>query len=113
METGAMKTDVKEVDGNIELEMDLPGCQKEEIQAELKDGYLTVYVKKEEVTEEADVKYIKRERFTGSCKRSFFVGKELEQEDINASFDNGVLKLVYPKDKKKEEAEEDRFIKIF
>lgn len=109
-----MKTDVKVVDDNYELEIDVPGFQKEDIKAQLKDGYLTISAEKnEEVNDtDADGKYIRRERHVGSCKRSFFVGEDIEIEDVNASFDNGVLKLVFPKDKPKAAIEENHYIAI-
>jgi len=113
--TPVMKTDVKEVDGNYELEIDLPGYRKEDLQAELKDGYLTVSANtnKEENEKDEEGRYVRRERYTGVCKRSFYVGEALEQEDIKASFENGVLKLVFPKDKQVEpEVEENRYIQI-
>lgn len=103
----SMKTDVREVDGNYVIEIDLPGYKKEDLKADLKDGYLTVSIDKAEELEEneANGRYIRRERYTGSCKRSFYVGEAVEEEDIRAAFDNGVLKLVFPKDKKKPEKE--------
>ena len=100
-----MKTDVKEVDGNYQLEIELPGYKKDQLKAELKDGYLTVSAEKDDTVEEKDEngKFIRRERYTGSCKRSFYVGEAIEQEDIKAAFDQGVLKLVFPKEKEKVE----------
>ncbi|MDO4977775.1 MAG: Hsp20/alpha crystallin family protein [Eubacteriales bacterium] len=110
----SMKTDVKVVNDNYELSIDLPGYKKEDIKAQLKDGYLTISAEKnEEVNEEAeDGKYIHRERYCGSCKRSFFVGEDLEMEDVKASYENGVLMMVFPKDKKKEVVEEEKYISI-
>lgn len=114
MDTSVMKTDVKEKDGNYEVEIDLPGYQKEDLQAELKNGYLTICANKNQESEEKDEngRYVRRERFTGTCKRSFYVGENIEQEDIHAAFENGVLKLVFPKEKQKPVIEENRYIAI-
>jgi len=94
--------------------MDLPGVKKEDVQAELKNGYLTVTAstdsKKEE--KEKDGAYIRRERYTGSFRRSFYVGKEVTLEDIRAKFENGVLKIDVPKKEAKPAAEEKRYVTI-
>lgn len=85
-----MKTDVKDAGDHYELEMEMPGVEKENIKAELKDGYLTVSAetntKKDEKAE--DGKYIRRERYSGSCSRSFYVGDGVKQEDIKAKFED-------------------------
>ena len=95
-----MKTDIHEKDGNYMIEMDLPGYAKEDIFADLKDGYLSIGVEKNETKEDKDDKgnCIRSERYTGSCKRSFYVGEKITQEDIKASFADGVLTLVVPKE---------------
>lgn len=100
-EAPSMKTDVKEVDGNYELSVELPGFNKEDITASLKDGYLTISAKHEESKDEKDEKdkYIRRERRFGSCQRSFFVGDAVTEDDIKGSYNNGVLKLTLPKEK--------------
>ena len=96
---GVMKTDIKENDKEYELTIELPGYKKENVNAELKDGYLIVNATNEKNEEENDDKgYIRKERYYGSCQRSFFVGKNLKEEDIKAKFDNGVLILTVPKD---------------
>ena len=96
---GVMKTDIKENDKEYELTIELPGYKKENVNAELKDGYLIVNATNEKNEEEKDDKgYIRKERYYGSCQRSFFVGKNLKEEDIKAKFDNGVLILTVPKD---------------
>ena len=113
--TPVMKTDVKEVEGNYELAIDLPGYRKEDLQVELKDGYLTVSANtnKEENEKDEEGRYVRRERYTGVCKRTFYVGEALEQEDIKAAFENGVLTLVFPKEKQvAPEVEENRYIQI-
>ena len=96
---GVMKTDIKEDDKEYEVTIELPGYKKENVNAELKDGYLIVSATNEKNEEEKDEKgYIRKERYYGSCQRSFFVGKNLKEEDIKAKFDNGVLNLTVPKD---------------
>ena len=90
-----MKTDIKEIDDGYEIEVDLPGYNKEDIQLEIDNGYLTVTAKKDEEDEEK--KYIHKERYIGECSRSFFVGKDVKEEDIKAKFKNGTLKLTVPK----------------
>ena len=99
-----MKTDIRETDGNYELAVDLPGFDKDEMKLHLKDGYLTIEATRSANKDEKDEngKYLRQERYTGSCSRSFFVGKELTQEDIHAKYDNGVLKVTFPKEVKKE-----------
>ena len=100
-----MKTDIHEKDGNYMIEMELPGYAKENIKADLKDGYLTVTAAKNESKEEKDSKgnCVRKERYTGTCNRSFYVGKEATQENINASFQDGILTLQVPKNVKKAE----------
>ena len=94
-----MKTDVREADGNYEVAIDLPGFHKEDIQAELKDGFLTISASKSLDKDEKDKhgKYIRRERYAGSMSRSFFVGEDVKQEDIHAKYEDGILKLSVPK----------------
>ena len=95
-----MKTDVKEVEDAFEIIMDLPGVEKEDIQIELKDGYLTVSASKTTQFSESgeNCRYIRKERFEGSAKRSFFVGDFANEDNIRASYNNGVLKLTIPKE---------------
>ena len=95
-ESGLMTTDVKDTDKGYEVTMNMPGVKKEDVKAELKDGYLTVSAetntKKDEKAE--DGKYIRRERYSGSCSRSFYVGDGVKQEDIKAKFEDGTLKQI-------------------
>ena len=100
-----MKTDIHEKDGNYIIEMELPGYVKEEIKADLKDGYLTITAHKNETKEEKDAKgkCIHKERYTGTCNRSFYVGDEISQEDIKAAFKDGVLHLTFPKEVQRQE----------
>ena len=102
--TKLMKTDIRETENGYNLEVDLPGFTKENIQAELKDGYLTITATRNESKEDKDAegKFLRRERFQGTCKRSFYVGEYLQDSDINAQFADGVLKLSFPKEKEPE-----------
>ena len=94
-----MKTDVHEKDGNYLLEMDLPGFAKEDISADLQDGYLTISASRNTEDEEKDQKgnCIRCERYSGSCQRSFYVGNDVSKEDIKAAFQDGTLRLMIPK----------------
>lgn len=110
-----MLTDIKESDKGYELEMDLPGFKKEEIKASLENGYLIISAEKGLEQDEKDnegKKYIRRERYTGSCQRAFYVGDEIEQDDIKASFKHGILRLDIPKKQPKPQVEENKFISI-
>lgn len=111
--TKLMKTDIQEKDNNYILDMDLPGYDKSDIKAQLKDGYLTITAQKNTSKEDKDEKgnYIRRERYCGKCSRSFYVGENLKEEDIKASFNNGILKLTFPKEVGKKE-EDIKYITI-
>jgi HSP20 family protein len=101
-----MKTDIKEEDGLYLLSMDLPGYKKEDIKAELRDGYLTIKAEKNDDHEEKNENgYIVKERYSGSCVRSFYVGDEVKEEDIKAAYTDGILHLSFPSEKKQELAE--------
>ena len=109
-----MKTDIRDVDGNYELDIDLPGFKKEDVKIQLKDGYLNIQATREEKKDEKDGKgkYVRRERYTGTCNRSFYIGKSIKHEDIHAKYDNGILHLTFPKEETKKEVEEKKFIAI-
>lgn len=109
-----MKTDVKETEKNYELIMDIPGVKKDDLTAELKDGYLTVSASTSHDNDEkdADGRYIRRERFRGNFSRSFYVGEQLTEEEIKAKFEDGVLKLTIPKQTEKPAVEEKKYIAI-
>ena len=109
-----MRTDVKETEDGFDLEIDLPGYGKEDVKGEIKDGYLTISAYKTDEKEEKDKngKYIRRERFSGNCSRSFYVGENVTEEDIKAKFENGILKVFVPKKTKEPEVEERKFISI-
>ncbi len=125
-----MRTDINEKGDDYVLEVELPGFAKEDIKVDLKDKYLTITAEKttekneesteneenDEVKDEKDakdekVKYIHKERYTGTCKRSFYVGDALKEEDIKASFKDGVLSVEFPKNPEKE-VEEEKLIPI-
>ena len=94
-----MKTDVKEHENQYEVDIDLPGFKKDEISLNLENGYLTVSAAKGLDKDEKDKKgkVIRKERYSGSMQRSFFVGEDVTEEDISAKFEDGVLKLQVPK----------------
>ena len=104
-----MNTDIKESDSEYEMTIDLPGFKKEEISIALENGYLTITAAKGIEKDEAETeeekkqgKYIRRERYSGSCQRSFYVGDQLTTGDIKANFKHGILSLSIPKKDKKE-----------
>ena len=110
-----MSTDVKEVENGYELEMDLPGFKKDEIKASVENGYLTISAARgldEDEKDKKSGKYIRRERYTGSCQRSFYVGEDVTEEDIKAEFKHGILKLFVPKKEVKPAVEEKKYISI-
>lgn len=91
-----MKADVKELKSCYELTVDMPGVKKEDLKAQLKDGYLTICATIND-DDKSEGKYLRRERFIGSFQRTFYVGNEIKQNDIQACLENGVLKLIIPK----------------
>lgn len=111
---GIMRTDVKESDAGYELDIDLPGCKKENVKAELKNGYLTINAETNQNNDQKDEngKYIRRERYYGTCSRSFYVGEDVTQEDIKAKFEDGILKVSIPKKEEKPVIEESKYIPI-
>ncbi len=92
-----MKTDVKQTDNGYEVAVDLPGCKKEDVQMDLNDGYLTIQAVRSHSNDEKDKKgrYLRRESFSGTCARSFYVG-DVKKEDIHAKFEDGVLHIELP-----------------
>ena len=109
-----MKTDIKETAQSYEMTMKLPGVKKEDVKAELKDGYLTIQASSntENNTQDDDGRYIRRERYMGSCSRSFYVGTQVSQEEIKARFEDGILKLLIPKKEAKPMVEDKKYIAI-
>ncbi len=109
-----MNTDILESDNGYELHIDLPGFKKEDIKLSADGGYLTVSAEHNENNDEKDDngKYIRRERYSGSCSRSFYVGEDLKKEDIKAKFDNGILSITLPKQEKQLPEKKDTYIAI-
>lgn len=109
-----MNTDVQDLGDKYQLDIELPGFSKEEIKAQLKDGYLTIDASHNEEKEDKnkDGNYIRRERYMGKCSRSFYVGDKVTEEDIKANFSNGVLKLEFPKEISTQEIEDEKYITI-
>ncbi len=112
-ETKIMKTDIKEKGDNYIIEVDLPGYEKENIELEIENGYLKVTAKIDNSVDDSDEeeRYIHKERIYGECSRSFYVGEDLKEDDVKASFKNGILKLVLPKQEQKK-LEEKKKIQI-
>jgi HSP20 family molecular chaperone IbpA len=106
-----MKTDVRETEGGYELDVDLPGFKKEEIHLELQNGYLTISTEKNlENREEKEGKIIRQERYAGTMQRSFYVGENLTDEDIQAKYEDGVLKIALPKKEAKKVPEKKQIL---
>lgn len=104
-------TDIKEMKDRYELEIELPGFTKENIKAEINNGYLVVSASHNENKDE-EGRYIRKERYTGQCMRSFYVGNHINEEDIKAKFENGILKLEVPKKETQPKIEEKKYIQI-
>ncbi len=109
-----MQTDIEEKEDGYVFSMDLAGYRKEDVKAELKDGSLIIQATKETTDDRKNEngKYIRKERFYGNCRRSFYVGKNVRQEDISAKFEDGVLKLFIPKKAPEPKVEENNYIPI-
>ena len=108
-----MKTDVRETDSGYEVDIDLPGFKKDEINIQLDNGYLSIRAAKGLDKDEQDKegKYIRKERYAGSMSRSFYVGNAITQDDIKAKYESGILRLSVPK-KAAEEIESAKRIAI-
>ena len=111
--TSVMRTDIRDTDDSYELDVDLPGYKKDEINVQLKEGYLTISASKNTENDEKDKKgnYIRRERYNGTMSRSFYVGNAIHQDDIRAKYADGILKISVPK-KTKKEVEQANYISI-
>lgn len=109
-----MKTDIKDSGDHYELDIDMPGYDKDDVSAEIKDGYLTVTANKTENNDEKDDdgKYLRRERFVGSMSRSFYVGDDMTENDIKAAFKNGTLSVCVPKKEEAKQVPEKHVISI-
>ena len=102
-DSSLMKTDIKEMENGYEVTMNLPGVKKEDVKAELKDGCLTISASSNSNKDEKDEegRYIRRERYSGSCSRSFYVGDAVTEDEIKATFEHGALMLTVPKKEEK------------
>ena len=114
-----MNTDIKEDEHGYEMIMDLPGFTKEEVSAKLEDGYLTITANKslendtaKNEKEAKKSKYIRQERYNGSCSRTFYVGEDITEEDIKASFKHGILTLNIPKKEPVKQIPQQKYISI-
>ena len=98
-----MKTDVHETETDFEMDMDLPGFKKDQIKINLENGYLTIAASKEHDNEKKRLgKVIRQERYAGAMQRSFYVGDGIDENDVKARFEDGVLSLTFPKEKEPE-----------
>ena len=110
-----MKTDVREHDDSYEVDIELPGFRKDEVQLSLENGYLNIVAAKGLDKDEKDKKtgkLIRQERYAGNLSRSFYVGEELTEEDIKAKLEHGVLSLQIPKKEAKPQLPEKKYIAI-
>ena len=111
-----MKTDVKETEDGFEVSMDLPGFKKDEISAELKNGYLTIRAERQVNRDTPDGwkpgTYIRQERYSGSLQRSFYIGEGITEQEIHGKFENGTLSLTIPKKPEKEKVPKKHFVAI-
>jgi HSP20 family molecular chaperone IbpA len=108
-----MKTDIRENENSYVMDVDLPGFEKENIKIDLENGYLNIHAKMENSKNEDEKgKFIKRERYFGECSRSFYVGEDIKEEEIKASFNNGILTLEVPKKPEEEKEAEKKYIDI-
>lgn len=112
-ERNLMKTDIREKKDKYVVDIDLPGFEKENISLSLDNGYLNISAKTEkEENNEDEERFVRQERFYGECSRSFYVGEDITEEDINAKFNNGILKIEIPKKEKEEKLPESKQIEI-
>lgn len=107
-----MKTDIREKKDKYIIDIDLPGYEKENISLSLNDGYLEVSAKVSKENKEDDEKFVRKERFFGECSRSFYVGEAITEEDIEAEFKNGILKVEIPKKEETKKLPEVKHIEI-
>ncbi len=112
-ESKVMRTDIKENESNYDILVDLPGYEKENIKIDVENGYLNITASmKKENNEEDKGKYVRRERYFGEATRSFYVGEDIKDDDIKATFKNGTLKLAIPKKETKKEIPSKKYIEI-
>lgn len=112
-ENKIMKTDIREKDGKYLIDIDLPGFEKKDIKIDVTDGYLTINAKmNEDKIDDEKGKYVRRERYFGECSRSFYVGDDVSEDDIKASFKNGILNIEIPKVDEQEKVSSKKYIEI-
>ena len=112
MNFNLMKTDIREDDKSYLLEVDLPGYSKDDIKIDITDGYLTINAKVEKEDNDENKNYVRRERFTGEVSRSFYVGDDIKEEEVKASFKNGILTLEVPKLSLEDKKQDKKYIEI-
>ncbi len=112
-ETRIMRTDIKEGKDNYNILIDLPGYEKENIKIDIDNGYLNISATMNNQNEEKEEgKFVRRERYFGECSRSFYVGDEITEEDIHATFKNGILNLNIPKKEENQQINTKKYIEI-
>lgn len=113
-EKDLLKTDIRDMKDHYEMLVDLPGFKKEDIKIQLNDGYLTIEAEKGLNKDEKDKEgsLIRQERYAGTVSRSFYVGENVEEKDIQAKLDGGVLEINVPKVEEKEELPKTQYIEI-
>ena len=112
MNFNLMKTDIREDENSYLLEVDLPGYSKDDIKIDITDGYLTINAKVEKEDNEDKKNYVRRERFTGEVSRSFYVGEDIKEDEVKASFKNGILTLEVPKLSLEDKKQDKKYIEI-
>ncbi len=107
MSAGMMSTDVRETDKGYMVDIDMPGFKKDDISLDLQNGYLTVSAHRNSSHEDKDDngRWLRRERYAGSCSRSFYVGEDVKDSDIHASYKDGTLCLETPKPEAQQQVE--------
>lgn len=108
--TTYLATDLKESEDAYKLLVDVPGVNKEDLKLSLDNGYLTIEVSHSEELKDENEKYLRQERRSVNVKRNYYIGESFTEEDIDASLDNGVLTLSFPKEGTKKE--ETKYIEI-
>ena len=114
MSAGMMSTDVRETDKGYMVDIDMPGFKKDDISLDLQNGYLTVSAHRNSSHEDKDDngRWLRRERYAGSCSRSFYVGEDMKDSDIHASYKDGTLCLELPKPQVQQQVESKHRIAI-
>ena len=111
-ENKIMRTDIKEKKDKYLIDIDLPGYEKENIKIEIEDGYLTIHATTDSSKDEEEGNFVRKERYFGECSRSFYIGDDITEEDIKASFKNGILNIEIPKKDETKKVPEKKYIQI-